>query len=323
MEQAYSIKLPQFEGPLDLLLHLIKENKIDIYDIPIALITRQYLEYIDLMKDLNLEIAGDFLVMAATLVHIKSRMLLPIEEVADTEEPEDPRLELVMKLLEYKAFKEAAMGLSERENEWFGVFYRTQPEEEKEAGEAVIEGEEAEQMLFDLNLYDLIAAFGNILKKAPPEVLAITREALSIKDKMSVIIDAIDVKQAVRFEDLFVKGAPRSHHIVTFIALLELIRLGVAKAYQERDFGSIWIIHPEAKAPAMQKIHEEAQRAIEFKSPHSLYAEAESIYSAAGKRPRYRRVDKSNAPLPERPGMPSYLDFNVGDRLPKKIRPIF
>ena len=104
-DTEYQIKVPLFEGPMDLLLHLIREHKIDIYDIPISLITRQYLEYLELMKELDLEVAGDFLVMAATLIHIKSRMLLPVEDTVDTDEPEDPRLELVMRLLEYKAFK--------------------------------------------------------------------------------------------------------------------------------------------------------------------------------------------------------------------------
>ena len=115
LSEAISFKLPVFEGPLDLLLHLIKTNKIDIYDIPIALITRQYLEYIEMMKELNLEVAGEFLVMAATLIHIKSRMLLPVEETAGTEEEMDPRFELVQKLLEYQSFRESALGLRERE----------------------------------------------------------------------------------------------------------------------------------------------------------------------------------------------------------------
>ncbi|MEJ2314389.1 MAG: segregation/condensation protein A [Nitrospirota bacterium] len=117
MEESYSIRLPVFDGPLDLLLHLIRENKVDIYDIPIALITRQYLDYIEMMKELNLEVAGEFLVMAATLIHIKSRMLLPVEETADTLEEMDPRFELVQRLIEYLAFKDAALGLREKEEE--------------------------------------------------------------------------------------------------------------------------------------------------------------------------------------------------------------
>src|SRR5512135_40056 len=113
MEDLYNIKLPAFEGPLDLLLHLIRENKVDIYDIPISFITHRYLEYIEMMKELNLEIAGEFLVVAATLIHIKSRMLLPLDEQAAPEEMEDPRLELVQRLLEYQAYKDAATILRE------------------------------------------------------------------------------------------------------------------------------------------------------------------------------------------------------------------
>jgi segregation and condensation protein A len=236
MEQAYEIKLPLFEGPLDLLLHLIRENKVDIYDIPIALITRQYLQYIELMKELNLEVAGEFLVMAATLIHIKSRMLLPIEETADTEEPEDPRYELVQRLLAYQAFKEAALGLREREEDWQHAHWR-KPAPEEDLGE-----EEPELSLFDLHLFDLIQAFRRVLDRAPEEVLSITRETLTVKDKMSLVMDALESHEAVRFEDLFEGDVVRSHFVVTFVALLELIRLGLAGVYQEKEFGGIWVM---------------------------------------------------------------------------------
>lgn len=242
-EDPYQIKIPLFEGPLDLLLHLIKENKIDIYDIPIAVITRQYLEYIEMMKELNLEIAGDFIVMAATLIHIKSRMLLPIEETADTDEPEDPRLELVLKLLEYKSFKEAAYGLKEKEEEWSEVYQRAPMDEE----EAPAEGEGEELELFDMNLFDLLSAFKEMLQRGPAEIRQITREALNIKDKMSVIIETLKAHEAVRFQSLFKGDVTLAHFLVTFIALLELIKLGLAKAYQQKSFGSIWIINPEAE----------------------------------------------------------------------------
>jgi glutamate synthase (NADPH/NADH) small chain len=238
-EGSYKVSLPVFEGPLDLLLHLIRENKIDIYDIPIALITRQYLEYIELMKELNLEIAGEFLVMAATLIHIKSRMLLPIEEVADTEEPEDPRLELVQRLLQYQEFKDSALGLREREGEWLNAMYR-EPAPEEDA--------EEDLYLFNLNIFDLIGAFKKIVDKAPPEVMAITKETLTIKDKMSLIIEKLQESEAMRFEDIFEGDVIKSHFLVTFIALLELLRLGIAKAYQEKDFGTLWIIRGEGQS---------------------------------------------------------------------------
>lgn len=247
MEHSYSVKLPvmieggeaPFEGPLDLLLHLLKENKVDIYDIPIALITQQYLEYLELMKELNLEIAGEFLVMASTLIHIKSRMLLPIEEIADTEEPEDPRYELVQRLLEYQAFKEAALGLSEKAEEWSHVYHR-EPLSETDTVK-----EEPELSLFDLNMFDLIEAFRKVLQNAPEETMIITRETLTVKDKMSFIMEAVQVNVALRFEELFKGDIVKAHFIVTFVALLELLKLGLVRAYQEKDFGAVWVIQPE------------------------------------------------------------------------------
>jgi segregation and condensation protein A len=247
MEHPYSVKLPvmveggeaPFEGPLDLLLHLIRENKVDIYDIPIALITQQYLEYIELMKELNLEVAGEFLVMAATLIHIKSRMLLPIEEIADTEEPEDPRYELVQRLLEYQAFKEAALGLNEKAEEWSHVLHR-EPVSEDEAA-----SEEPELSLFDLNMFDLIEAFRKVLQSAPEEAMIITREALTVKDKMSLIMEAVQSEEALQFDELFKGDIVKTHFIITFVALLELLKLGLVRAYQEKEFGSVWVIRPE------------------------------------------------------------------------------
>lgn len=250
MEDIYNIKIPVFEGPFDLLLHLIKENKLDIYDIPIALITGQYLQYIEIMKELNLEIAGEFLVTAATLIHIKSRMLLPADEEAPAEEQEDPRLELVQRLLEYQAFKDAALGLREKEEEWMNIF-RREPVKEKEA--ETEKEEEGELYLFDVNLFDLLGAFKGMLDKAPPEVVEITRETLTVKDRISLIMEMLEDQDTIRFEDLFKEDRTQPQLIVTFIALLELIRLGLVRAYQEKDFGSIWVINPQKKeiqAPA-------------------------------------------------------------------------
>jgi segregation and condensation protein A len=238
MEESYSIRLPAFEGPLDLLLHLIRENKVDIYDIPIALITRQYLDYIEMMKELNLEVAGEFLVMAATLIHIKSRMLLPVEETADTLEEMDPRFELVQRLIEYQAFKDAALGLREKEEEHEGVFSRRSAAEDEG-------GEEEQEFLFDVNLFDLIGAFKKVLETAPLEVMEVTRATLTVKDRMSVIMETLQGAEALRFEDLFKGDFTRGHLVVTFVALLELLRLGLARAYQEREFGEIWVIRPE------------------------------------------------------------------------------
>ncbi|MFZ3122758.1 MAG: segregation/condensation protein A [Thermodesulfovibrionales bacterium] len=244
----YNIKVPVFEGPLDLLLHLIKENKVDIYDIPIAVITGQYLQYIKMMKELDLDIAGDFLVMAATLIHIKSRMLLPVDEEAPEEEQEDPRLELIQRLLEYQAFKDASLGLREKEEEWMNIFHR----EPLKDVEAEAESAEPELYLFDVNLFDLLGAFKKILDTAPPEIVRITREALTVKDKISHIMEMLENNDTVRFEDFFKEDRSRVQIVVTFVALLELIRLGLVRAYQENDFGNIWVINPQKKETQIQ-----------------------------------------------------------------------
>lgn len=237
MDELYNIKLPVFEGPLDLLLHLIRENKIDIYDIPISFITSRYLEYIDVMKELNLEIAGEFLVMASTLIQIKSRMLLPPDEAQPDEEMEDPRLELVQRLLEYQAYKDAAVILKDRENEAARIFWREPSEEGDE------EGIEPELYLFDVNIFDLVSSFKKILDTAPPEVRTITRETLTVKDKMLHISEMLENTESIRFEELFRDSVTRTQLIVTFLALLELLRLGLARAYQESQFGNIWVIN--------------------------------------------------------------------------------
>ncbi len=251
MAEQYSIKLPLFEGPMDLLLHLIRENKIDIYDIPIALITHQYLEYIGMMKELNLDIAGEFVVMAATLIQIKSRMLLPPDESAEEEEIEDPRLELVQRLLEYKAFKEASLALKEIGDEWSDVLYR------EAEGEGASQEEGKELSLFDLSLFDLLAAFRKILEKAPPEFANITKETLTLKDFISGVLQKLEGKDTLKFEELFDPGSSRGVLIVTFVAILEILKLGLAKVYQEGDFGAIWVIKNQDAAPAAEIAAEE------------------------------------------------------------------
>lgn len=242
MEDVYNIKLPVFEGPLDLLLHLIRENKIDIYDIPISFITGRYLEYIEMMKELNLDIAGEFLVMAATLVQIKSRMLLPADEAAVEEQVEDPRLELVQRLLAYQTYKDAATILKEREDDASRLFGRPPAEEE------VQDTEGPEQYLFDVNIFDLLGAFRKMLDKAPPEVRSITRETLTVKDRMLLITEMLERSESVRFEEVFRETFTKTQLIVTFLALLELLRLGLARAYQEKEFGHIWIIAVKSEA---------------------------------------------------------------------------
>lgn len=234
----FHFKLPVFEGPLDLLLHLIKENKIDIYDIPIIDITQQYIKYLDLMKELNLEIAGEFLVMAATLIHIKSKMLLPPDEEENKTPEEDPRTELVQRLLEYQAYKESSNFLRKQEDVWKNIFQKNMPDRDAFALEP-------EPLLFEANVFDLITAFKKLLEKTPAQAIEITRETLTVSDRINFIMEQIENEDGIRFEDLFTEDYSRVTLIVTFLALLEIIRLGLVKTYQEKMFGAIWIINPQ------------------------------------------------------------------------------
>ena len=238
LHKGLHFKLPAFEGPLDLLLHLIKEDKVDIYDIPIAQITKQYIDYLDLMKELNLEIAGEFLLMASTLIHIKSKMLLPPDEAGSEEPVEDPRAELVQRLLEYKAFKEASSQFREKESIWKNIFGRMSPGEENPDFAPEIP-------LSELSLFDLLSAFKNLLSKTSVESIEITRETLTTSDKINFIMEKLEGQEGIKFEDIFEQSLTKITLIVTFLALLELIRLGLVKAYQEKIFGSVWIINSQ------------------------------------------------------------------------------
>ncbi len=235
VEVSYDVNVGEFEGPLELLLHLIKKNEINIYDIPIALITNQYLETIDLMKSLNLAVAGEFLVMAATLIHIKSKMLLPVSE---TEEEEDPRDDLVTRLLEYQQFKAASEQLEERESLWRDIYSRgITPSPELSPEEIPIS---------DLNIYDLIGALNNLLSRRPdPTVLQVSAETLTVKEKMQMILDKMDPVQSILFEALFSGILNRHAIIVTFLALLEVIRLGLIRVIQGDLCGPLRLIKTE------------------------------------------------------------------------------
>jgi len=241
-ELPLRVKLEVFEGPLDLLLHLIKKNEIDIYDIPITMITQQYLEYLEVMKSLNLDIAGDFLLMAATLLHIKSKMLLPPSEDEPAEEnaeaEEDPRAELVRRLLEYQRFKDAALEMNRSDLLDREVFTRTFYQEEflKEAEEAV-EGE--------ATLFDLLEALKKVLETVPPEEFQeISLEHLSLKDKINEIMEALWEKETLAFQELFTPATPRREVVITFLAILELLRLRMIKIFQSEPFGPIRIFSP-------------------------------------------------------------------------------
>ena len=234
-------RLPVFEGPLDLLLHLIRNQKIEIYDIPIVQITKQYMEYIKIMEELDLEIAGDFLVMAATLIHIKSRVLLPPDEEEKEGPLEDPRAELVRRLLEYQSYQDSSTHLRKREDIWKNVFQR--PATDRDSFEF-----EEEPTLIDANVFDLISAFRKLLEKAPEQTLEITRETLTVSDRINFILERLENEDGIRFEDLFKEGFTKVTLIVTFLALLELVRLGLSKIYQEKSFGQIWIMNPQQES---------------------------------------------------------------------------
>jgi segregation and condensation protein A len=229
--EPYTVKVDVFEGPLDLLLHLIKQNQIDIYDIPIALVTEQYLDYIRIMKALDLSIAGEFLVMAATLMYIKSRMLLPAPIEEEEEEVEDPRAELVQRLVEYKRFKEAAVRLSQQALLGVDVFIRPAREIEAEAGE------------IEADLFHLIDALRELLKRQEIEDFHdVTLERVTLRDKMTELWEKLQgAKEAVAFSALFTSLSSRMELIVTFLALLELIRAGMLRAYQRDVFGPVWV----------------------------------------------------------------------------------
>ena len=237
-QTAYMIRTESFEGPFDLLLHLIKKNEIDIYNIPIAAITRQYLDYLDVMQELNLDIAGDFLVMASTLIQIKSRMLLPLQadEEAGEEEVEDPRAELVARLLEYQKYKEAAMDLGQRELLGRDVFARTF------AAPELAEIEPEEEPL-EVELYDLIEAFRRVLAEVPAETFhEVGAEGLSIADRINELLLLLQGTEAAGFEEMFIGSATREEVIVTFLSILELCRLKMVRLSQAQSFGKIWII---------------------------------------------------------------------------------
>lgn len=226
------VKLEIFEGPLDLLLYLIQKNEIDITNIPVAQVAQQYLEYLDLMQALDLNIAGEFLVMAATLMHIKSKMLLPPEEVpAEEGEEADPRVELVQKLLEYKKFKEAAEELQKREKERMGVFTRSA---------APVTVDESGEVFFEATLFDLLSAFSKALKEVPRELFhEVIAEPYTVEKKIHDLLHLLVERSTILLKDLFEQCERKLEIIVTFLAVLELIRLREVVVLQRELFGEI------------------------------------------------------------------------------------
>ena len=231
---ALKVKLASFEGPLDLLLHLIRRDEVDIYDIPIARITHQYLEMIATMRLLDLDVAGEFLVMAATLIHIKSRMLLPRPETAaGVEGEEDPRDALIRRLLEHEKFKAAAGLLHEREQ------VRAAQWQRPDGRVAGIAGEDYEPEL-EVDLFSLLTAFQAVVDRAKvrPRVL-LPPEQISIEVRIAQLLERLSETQACGFDELFADVADRSGLIVTFLALLVMIRLKLVRVFQSASFGVI------------------------------------------------------------------------------------
>jgi len=248
---AYTVKLDAFEGPLDLLLFLIRKNEVNVYDIPISLITEQYLQYINILQELNLDLAGEFLVMAATLIHIKSKMLLPRPETAEdaTGEEEDPREALVRRLLEHQKYRAAAELLHERE-----LVRGAQHARPDERVEAVV-GEDYEPEL-EVDLFSLMAAFKGVLERASRKPrMVIPPEQISIEDRMAQLLARLSETEACGFEDLFADGdGSKPFLIVTFLALLEMIRLKLVRVFQAGGAGEIRVYKRARPADAPHPI---------------------------------------------------------------------
>jgi segregation and condensation protein A len=237
METDYKVRLEIFEGPLDLLLYLIKRDEIDIYDISLERITRQYLEYLQAFKELNIDVAGEFVVMAANLIYWKSRSLLPVDQQPPEEDvdEDDPRWELIRQLIEYKKFKEAAEQLQVRQLEQEKVFSRI--------GSTPALTSNAPLRLGEVGIFQLINAFQVVLKRveARENLQEIFGEHFTVSDKIDQILQSVANQTSIRFSSLFEKAASRVEIVVTFLALLELIRLKQVRAVQSNPFDEIEI----------------------------------------------------------------------------------
>ncbi len=236
--EDYKVKLDVFEGPLDLLLYLIKRDEVDIYDISIERITKQYLAYMEAFQVLNIDLAGEFIVMAANLLYIKSRTLLPVDQqMADEEaEEEDPRFELIRQLIEYKKFKEAAANLRNQEALRENLFPRSPVTPELAPQETLL--------VEEVGIFDLINAFQKVLKrleKKPEDLREIFAENFTVSDKIDHVLRVLHVGVSLRFDELFADAASRTEIVVTFLAMLELIRLKQLSVRQDAHFGEIWI----------------------------------------------------------------------------------
>jgi segregation and condensation protein A len=236
VETLYQVQLEDiFEGPMDLLVHLIKKNELDIYDIPIALITEQYLQYVEWMKAMNVDFAGEFIVMASTLTQIKSRMLLPVHD-GDDEEEEDPRLELTRPLLEYLQMKSVADQLVERNLLGDKTFIRNPSRDE------FLRSPDDE--FIKIGLFELIDAFQKILDRIPDEHrVEMTTDEISVKDRISQIVDILETKGSITFLELFSDNPDRREVIITFLAILEMVKLTLIRIVQNINTGIIRVFY--------------------------------------------------------------------------------
>lgn len=232
-QQLYRVELDNFEGPLDLLLHLIRQQEIDIYDIPIARVTDQYLRFLDIMRQLDIDVAAEYLVMAATLIQIKSQMLLPSPPVSDEgDELEDPRRDLVEQLLEHEKFKNAAQMLYSREEVELSVWPRGDQEFEEE-----------EKELVSASLFDLVQAFHVMLDRFKDQiVISVEPETITMEQKMQEIRRLLLVSGEFLFSDFFERRLTRRHLVMTLAALLELVRLREVRLFQQGVFEDIRIV---------------------------------------------------------------------------------
>jgi segregation and condensation protein A len=268
------IKLTSFEGPLDLLVHLIKKNQVSVYDIPITLVTGQYLQYLDLMQELNLEVASEFLVMAATLIHIKSRMLLPRPDPAQADDPEeDPRDSLVRRLLEHQKFKAAAELLHDRETLRGAQYMRPDSRVQTLAGDDY-------EPEIEVDLFSLLAAFRQVLERArerPP--IPLPPEQVSIESRIEALLERLSETEACGFENLFDDVATRGDMIVTFLALLEMIRLKLIRVFQSGQTSPIRIYKRARPKDAPHPIHDPED---EYRAHRNQRALAESAERTEG-----------------------------------------
>ena len=233
MQQDYEIRLEIFEGPMDLLLHLIRKNKVDIYDIPIALIMDQYLKYLDIMRILNIDVAGEFLEMAATLAYIKSRMLVPRVGSEEEDQEEDPRMELVRPLLEYAKIKEAAEILANSFQLDRDVYVRNIPAEE-------LWGTDGSEDIAEVGLFALVNALHEVLKRAKPgDFMEVSAEGMRLKDRISQLMEIFSGVSSITFHELFEGKVRKMEMILTFLAILELVRLQMVRAFQHQPSGII------------------------------------------------------------------------------------